>query len=151
MNRQPFRAPRPAAQLALLALLAAPALAGCGSSRSPSTAQRPTASSTSAPATASTACPPNTRVCVTQSTSIKAEGSPLIDVNLERLIALNQPQLQHPVVTCPQAQRYPVRCRVTGSARIAGRLRPVKGTLTVVGLELHTRTYAYQLLYAPGS
>lgn len=142
MNRPRLPQPRPAAKLALVAALA---LAGCGSSHSASGAGGPRATRGAA-----TGCPPGPRLCVTQSTSLKAKGSPLIDANLERAIARNQPQLSRPVVTCPQAQRYPVRCRVSGRAPIGGRRQAVTGTVTVIGIEVHTRTYAYQLLYAPG-
>lgn len=150
------------------ALIAALVLAACGGSshHSPTAPQPATGgqaktvaggshsgtgsgSGTGSSSLANTGCQGVQQLCVTKSTAFKPKGSSYIDENLQALMARNQPKLKHPVVTCPQAQHYPVNCQLRASMVVRGKLVPAKGTVTVLGVEVHTRTYAYALTYAP--
>ena len=149
-------------------LVAALVLAACGSSSHKSTAASATQTgggattsvptgrsaskthaTTTSPTPAQLGCPPGTTFCLTKNTTFKAKGTPYIDANIEGLMARGQPQVKNPVVTCPQAQSYPVKCGLAGTVRIGGRPRPIKGTVTVVGVVVQTRTYAYEVYYSP--
>lgn len=87
-------------------------------------------------------------MCVTKSTTVKPTGSPYIDRNLEAAIAHNQ-RLVDAKVTCPAARSYPVNCTVTGKGPLHGHMVAIKGTISVLGVEVRTRTYAYSLDYGP--
>ena len=154
--------------LAASTLLAALAFAACGSSShkssngsasaqtggsAGSSSQRGGSASnggqTTSPTPAQLGCSSTATLCVTKNTAFKPKGTSYIDANIEKLMASGQPKLKNPIVTCPQAQIYPVKCQLTGSAKIGTALRPVKGTVTVLGVVVQTRTYAYEVYYAP--
>jgi hypothetical protein len=102
------------------------------------------------PDTAATGgCPQGTAPCVSKSTSVKAVGPYRIDANLVQALARNQPAIKQAVVICPASKSYPVSCKLTGEAPVHGKVVPIKGTITVIGVEVRTRTYAYETEYAP--
>jgi hypothetical protein len=151
------RIPQPLARLALLAALV---LAGCGgtathrsgsaNSSTHSTPQHVGSVHELSASQRAAYCSHGQNSCVTQSTALKAVGSPFIDLNLEQAMALNQPQVKHPKVTCPSSTRYPVHCTLTGSERLNGKRIPITGTITVIGISTINQTYAYEVLYRPG-
>jgi len=127
-------------------------LGGCGGASHAASAAG--ASSTTSAANANSApatgCPQGQGLCVTRSVSFKPVGSPVIDVNLEEAIVRDHPTIKQAKVTCPSLTGYPLRCRFTGSAQAdAGQAAAVAGTVTVLGVETSTRTYAYALTYSP--
>jgi predicted small lipoprotein YifL len=164
----------PSRTAALSVLLAALALAGCGSSHpshapqaantasgatatatgrasstKSSTSNKPVSPVPSANPAPAPGCPKGVVPCVTKSISVKPAGPSNIDLNLEQSIVRSQSRLKHPKVTCPAAHSYPISCSVTGVATIHGKRGPIKGTITVIGVETSTRTYAYATEYAP--
>lgn len=135
--------------LPALTLVAIAALSGCGSG-TPTTHTRPVgpASTPTGNPPPEPGCPRGLVPCVTKSLALKPLGSPNVDANLAAAILRNQRQIRTAVVSCPRLTGYPTRCSLRGSAVVAGSVRPIVGTITILGVETSTRTYAYSILYS---
>ncbi|MHB8694264.1 MAG: hypothetical protein ACYDHH_23745 [Solirubrobacteraceae bacterium] len=105
--------------------------------------------STPPPTPAPGECAVGAAGCVTPSGKATVSGSSNLEANLVALMVHNQPYLSHVHLACPASRRYPITCRLTAVDSSRGKPTQDAGTLTVVGVDTATRTYAYQLLYQP--
>jgi hypothetical protein len=135
VNATASPARRCAAAAVLLALLAA----GCGGS------SHGTQSATTAGGGTSTQ-------------TVTAAGPPSLSANIRNLMRTSNPELQQLKLDCPvpagPVKKFPVACKLTAidSGRPpgpVGKPHAVTGTVKVYGVDAKTRTYIYQVLYAP--
>jgi hypothetical protein len=129
------------------------ALPGCGSGGTTgSSGASSVASTPSSDANATQAvplCSNGATFCVSQSPRATVRGPADIAANLRALIAKSERGLAEVAITCSAPRAYPVHCRLKAIESSKGRREPVSGTVTVLGVETHTDTYAFQLVYSP--